>query len=312
MANPKLQWLLTDGVTVDASESFAPENGIPGDPVARRLYNDWDGSVGSVDSGDFLITAVSRSTGVGDYSADDELAASGWIEICLTGSGGTGMVNQTTGWIKVGRGRFVRVKGDQGAGLPDDRTAPRHPARRRHRRQGVQAPDHRRRPRLHALLRPHRRRRAGPSDGLGRRLLDGDPFGVRGRRGRGPRQHGRDRARRRGLRWRPLRRHGRDGDLLQPGRRRRRAHDRELLPRARLARRHRRPDRLDEERPGCLPALRGEPPGPSGRSSRNLLGRRSPSRRSSPTPRSTWSERSTAAPPWSGLGCRRRFTPSSA
>jgi hypothetical protein len=108
MANPKLQWLLTDGVTVDASESFAPENGIPGDPVARRLYNDWDGSVGSVDSGDFLITAVSRSTGVGDYSADDELAASGWIEIRLTGSGGTGMVNQTTGWLKVGRGRFVR------------------------------------------------------------------------------------------------------------------------------------------------------------------------------------------------------------
>jgi hypothetical protein len=116
MANPKLQWLLTDGVTVDASESFAPENGIPGDPVARRLYNDWDGSVGSVDSGDFLITAVSRSTGVGDYSADDELAASGWIEICLTGSGGTGMVNQTTGWMKVGRGRFVRVKGIKAEG----------------------------------------------------------------------------------------------------------------------------------------------------------------------------------------------------
>jgi len=90
MANPKFQWYLPDGVTADADESFAPVNGIPTTPVERRLYNDFGGAEGSVDSEDFLITAVSRSTGIGDYSMDDELAASGWIEIRLTGSGGTG------------------------------------------------------------------------------------------------------------------------------------------------------------------------------------------------------------------------------
>lgn len=116
MANPKFQWYLTDGVTADADESFAPVNGIPTTAIERRLYNDFGGAEGSVDSEDFLITAVSRSTGVGDYSMDDELAASGWIEIRLTGSGGTGMVNQTTGWLKVGRGRFVRVRGIKAEG----------------------------------------------------------------------------------------------------------------------------------------------------------------------------------------------------
>ena len=116
MANPKFQWYMTDGTTPDADEGLTPLNGTPTTPFERRLYNDNGGVLGSVDSGDFVITAVSRSTGVGDYTMDDELAASGWIEFRLTGSGGTGMVNQTTGWMKVGRGRFVRVKGIKAEG----------------------------------------------------------------------------------------------------------------------------------------------------------------------------------------------------
>ncbi len=116
MADPKFQWYMPDGTTLDADEGVAPVNGTPTTPFERRLYNDNGGVLGSVDSGDFVVTAVSRTTGVGDYTMDDELAASGWIEFRLTGSGGTGMVNQTTGWMKVGRGRFVRVKGIKAEG----------------------------------------------------------------------------------------------------------------------------------------------------------------------------------------------------
>ena len=111
MANPDWGWFETDGTTANAVQSWTPLNGTPTTEIERRLYNDNGGGAGSVDSGDFVLTAISRPAGVGDYTMDDELAAGGYIEVRLTGSGGTGMVNQTTGWVRLGRGRYLRVKG---------------------------------------------------------------------------------------------------------------------------------------------------------------------------------------------------------
>lgn len=100
------EWRESDNVTVNSTVSFAPVNGTPTAETARFLNN----TSTTDDSGDFLVTGVSRPAGVGDYLSTDALAALGYIEVRLTGSGGTGIVNQTTGWTKIGRGRYLRVK----------------------------------------------------------------------------------------------------------------------------------------------------------------------------------------------------------
>lgn len=116
MANPAWAWYEDDGVTPNAVQSWSPVNGTPTTETVRRLYNDIDGTALSVDSEDFLLTAVSRPSGVGDYTMDDELAANGYIEVRLTSYGGAGMLPQTTGWVRLGRGRFLRVKGIKAEG----------------------------------------------------------------------------------------------------------------------------------------------------------------------------------------------------
>lgn len=104
-------WYHSDDVTPNASASFTPTNGTPTAAVERHLYNDYDSLLGATDSEDFLITGISRPAGSGEYTDSDALAAGGYIEIRLIGSGGTGIVDQTTGWVRVGRGRYLRVKG---------------------------------------------------------------------------------------------------------------------------------------------------------------------------------------------------------
>lgn len=113
---PVWAWYEADNVTPNATISFAAVNGTPGTPIERHLFNDFAGAEAASDSEDFLLTVVTRPAGVGDYTMEDDLAANGWVEVRLTGSGGTGMVNQTTGWTRLGRGRYLRVRGIKGAG----------------------------------------------------------------------------------------------------------------------------------------------------------------------------------------------------
>lgn len=103
-------WYENDDVTPNATLSYNPTNGTPSGATERHLHNDFDAS-GDDDSEDFLITVLSRPSGVGDYTMTDELAAGGYVEGRLIGSGGTGIVNQTSPWTPLGRGRYLRVKG---------------------------------------------------------------------------------------------------------------------------------------------------------------------------------------------------------
>lgn len=105
-----LAWFEDDDSTPSGTLSFAPTNGVASDAQERHLINDQDAS-GDDDSEDLLITAMSRNGGTSDpFTFEDELAANGWIEYRLIGSSGTGIQPQTTGWIRLGKGRFSRVK----------------------------------------------------------------------------------------------------------------------------------------------------------------------------------------------------------
>lgn len=110
MSNPIWKWLEDDGVTENATFDFAPVNGIPTDPIVRRLYNNPDAEAGGAGSGDFLITVLSRDAGVGAFTASDELAANGFIKVQIVDSGGTGIVGQTTSLTPVGKGRFLLTR----------------------------------------------------------------------------------------------------------------------------------------------------------------------------------------------------------
>lgn len=104
-------WYDSDDITPNATASYTPTNGTPSAIEERHLFNDYGSLLGATDSGDFLLTVISRPSGIGDYTMDDALAAGGYVEIRLIGSSGTGIANQTTGWVRLGRGRYLRVKG---------------------------------------------------------------------------------------------------------------------------------------------------------------------------------------------------------
>lgn len=110
MSDPAWAWYEDDGTTPAVAPSLAPLNGVATDPVTLRLYNDIDGSAGSVDSEDFLLTILSRPKGVGEYTMEDDLSAGGYGEIRLTDYGGTGMLPQTSSWTSVGGGRYLSVR----------------------------------------------------------------------------------------------------------------------------------------------------------------------------------------------------------
>ncbi len=103
-------WFESDNTTANATASYTPTNGVPTAAIARHLFNDNGSLLGATDSGDFLLTGISRPAGVGEYTDTDALAAGGYIEVRLTGKVGTGIANQTTGWVRLGRGRYLRVK----------------------------------------------------------------------------------------------------------------------------------------------------------------------------------------------------------
>lgn len=104
-------WYDSDDITPNATASYTPTNGTPSAVEERHLFNDYGNLLGATDSEDFLLTVISRPAGVGDYTMDDALAAGGYVEVRIIGSSGTGILNQTTGWVRLGRGRYLRVKG---------------------------------------------------------------------------------------------------------------------------------------------------------------------------------------------------------
>lgn len=104
-----LQWYDSTGVTAQPTLTFAPVNGTPTAWQTVRVYNDHD-SGGASDSREILLTAFSRNTGSGSYSQDDDVALNGWIEVRITGSGGTGIEAQTVGATAIGRNRFLSVR----------------------------------------------------------------------------------------------------------------------------------------------------------------------------------------------------------
>lgn len=108
-------WFEDDGVTPNDFITYTPTNGVPTDPVVRRLYNNQPGDPGFTASGDVLLTLLSRNTGVGDFTAEDELAANGYVKARIVGSGGDDIENQTTGYTPLGKGRFMVVRD-----LPDE------------------------------------------------------------------------------------------------------------------------------------------------------------------------------------------------
>lgn len=98
--------------TVETSSlSFAPTNGVASAAQELHLANDLDGTGPATASEDILVTALSRNAGVGDYTMDDEIAANGWLEVRLIGTTGSDIPTQTSGWTRLGRGRFMRVVG---------------------------------------------------------------------------------------------------------------------------------------------------------------------------------------------------------
>lgn len=111
MPAPKLRWYTADDTALAGAVSIEHTAGIPTTAVQRNLWNDKGGSTGSDDANELRIFALSRDTGVGYYSVDDEIAANGWIEVRAIGSGGPGAPPvQTTPWTPVGRGRFLHLR----------------------------------------------------------------------------------------------------------------------------------------------------------------------------------------------------------
>src|SRR5688572_14984095 len=105
------EWYNPAETVVTSFLSFAPINGVATAAQELHLANDLDGTGPATDSEAFLVTALARNAGVGEFSTDDEIVANGWVEGRLIGTTGSDISAQTSGWTKIGRGRFMRVYG---------------------------------------------------------------------------------------------------------------------------------------------------------------------------------------------------------
>lgn len=110
MPSPVLRWYETDGTTPAGTLTFTPTAGTPTAAQTVRLYNDNGAAAGSDDATELQLTALSRTAGGSNFTADDALAAGGYIEARAVGQGGTGVPVQVTAWTPIGKGRFLNLR----------------------------------------------------------------------------------------------------------------------------------------------------------------------------------------------------------
>jgi len=101
MSEPVLSWWSSDGSAVADPLSLAPVAGIATDAVALRLYNDKDGTAGSIDASELALSCMTCDQGSGLYSFDDDVASNGWMEVRL-------VTNAVPGpWMAIGKNRWA-------------------------------------------------------------------------------------------------------------------------------------------------------------------------------------------------------------
>ncbi len=105
-----LTWYETDGTTAAGLDTYTPTAGTPTAAQTTRVYNDWGGTAVADDATELRITALSRDAGGTTFTADHALAAGAYIEVRAVGSGGTGVLAQTTEWTPVGKGRYLYLR----------------------------------------------------------------------------------------------------------------------------------------------------------------------------------------------------------
>ena len=100
----------TDGTTAAGLDTYTPTAGTATAAQTTRLYNDNGGTASADDATELRITAVSRDAGDTNFTSEHALAAGGYIECRAVGSGGTGVVAQTTEWTPIGKGRYLYLR----------------------------------------------------------------------------------------------------------------------------------------------------------------------------------------------------------
>ena len=110
MPAPVLAWYETDGTTVAGIDTYAVTAGTPTAAQTTRLYNDNAGTAGSDDATELRITAYSREASASAFTQAHALSADGYIECRAVGSGGTGVLAQTTEWTPVGAGKYLHLR----------------------------------------------------------------------------------------------------------------------------------------------------------------------------------------------------------
>lgn len=105
MANPKLQFFLSDDSLEASPLTFTADGGTTSAAQAKNLWNDKTGAEDSDDATELAISALSRDTGSGSFSYDHEAARDGWMEARATGPSG-----YTTAWQPIGRAKRLRLR----------------------------------------------------------------------------------------------------------------------------------------------------------------------------------------------------------
>ncbi len=105
-----LTWYETDGTTAAGLDTYTPTAGTPTAAQTTRVYNDWGGTAVADDATELRITALSRDSGGTTFTADHALAAGAYIECRAVDSGGAGVLDQTTEWTPVGKGRYLYLR----------------------------------------------------------------------------------------------------------------------------------------------------------------------------------------------------------
>ena len=107
MAAPKLRFYDSGDVAEASTLTFAPTAGTPTAAQELHLWNDEDGTAGSDTATEVRITALARTQGDTNYTQNDEVLTSGWLEVRAIGANGTGISVQTTSWQRIGNGRYL-------------------------------------------------------------------------------------------------------------------------------------------------------------------------------------------------------------
>ena len=105
-----LAWFETDGTTAAGVDTYTPTAGTPTAAQTTRIYNDNGGAAAADDAPELRITALARTSGGVNFTAEHALAAGAYIECRAVGSGGTGVGAQTTEWTPVGKGKFLYLR----------------------------------------------------------------------------------------------------------------------------------------------------------------------------------------------------------